>query len=228
VVEILKRSRTEFVGIVQMSPKFAFVVPDSNKMPIDIFVALHELKGAKDGDKVVVKMLDWPQGAKNPFGSVVKVLGKPGDNNVEMNAIMIDFNLPMEFPDAVEAAAQKIPMEIPEDEIKKRRDFRGITTFTIDPVDAKDFDDALSIQKLENGNWEIGVHIADVSHYVQPGSILEEESEQIPALRILRMILLFTDNELNPPRQYISPTVCSGKTIELPWYYDYLESGGIQ
>ncbi len=176
VVEILKRAKTEFVGIVQMSPKFAFVVPDSNKMPIDIFVALHELKGAKDGDKVVVKMLDWPQGAKNPFGSVVKVLGKPGDNNVEMNAIMIDFNLPMEFPDTVEAAAQAIPMEIPEAEIKKRRDFRGITTFTIDPVDAKDFDDALSIQKLENGNWEIGVHIADVSHYVTPGSILEEEA----------------------------------------------------
>lgn len=176
VVEILERSKTQFVGIVQMSAKFAFVVPDSNKMPIDIFVPLGELNGAKDGDKVLVKMLDWPDGAKNPFGSVVKVLGKPGDNNVEMNAIMLDFELPYEFPQEVEDAANAIPNEIPEKEIKKRRDFRGITTFTIDPADAKDFDDALSIRKLENGNWEVGVHIADVSYYVKPGSILEEEA----------------------------------------------------
>ena len=176
VVEILERAKTEFVGIVQMSAKFAFVVPDSNKMPIDIFVPLSDLKGAKDGDKVLVKMMDWPDQAKNPFGKVLKVLGKPGDNNVEMHAIMLDYGLPFEFPDEVEQAAQQIPMEIPADEIKKRRDFRTITTFTIDPVDAKDFDDALSVQKLENGNWEIGVHIADVSHYVKPGSILEEEA----------------------------------------------------
>lgn len=176
VVEILERAKTEFVGIVQLSAKFAFVVPDSNKMPMDIFVPLHELKGAKNGDKVLVRMLDWPDGAKNPFGEVIKVLGKPGDNNVEMHAIMLDFGLPFEFGEEVEAAADLIPMEIPESEIKKRRDFRGITTFTIDPVDAKDFDDALSVQRLENGNWEIGVHIADVSHYVTPGSILEEEA----------------------------------------------------
>lgn len=176
VVEILERAKTEFVGIVQLSAKFAFVVPDSNKMPIDIFVPLHELKGAKNGDKVLVKMLDWPETAKNPFGEIIRVLGKPGDNNVEMNAIMLDFGLPYEFPEEVEAAANEIPMEIPADEIKKRRDFRGITTFTIDPADAKDFDDALSIQKLANGNWEIGIHIADVSHYVKPGSILEEEA----------------------------------------------------
>ncbi len=176
VVEILERAKTEFVGIVQMSAKFAFVVPDSNKMPIDIFVPLSDLKGAKNNDKVLVRMLDWPDQAKNPFGQVVKVLGAPGDNNVEMNAIMLDYGLPYEFSDEVEQDAAKIPMEIPEAEIKKRRDFRGITTFTIDPVDAKDFDDALSIRKLENGNWEIGIHIADVSHYVKPGSILEEEA----------------------------------------------------
>lgn len=176
VVEILERSKTQFVGIVQMSAKFAFVVPDSNKMPIDIFVPLGELHGAKDGDKVLVKMMDWPEHAKNPFGSVVKVLGKPGDNNVEMHAIMLDFELPYEFPQEVEDAANAIPIEIPEKEIKKRRDFRGITTFTIDPADAKDFDDALSIQKLPNGNWEVGVHIADVSYFVKPGSILEEEA----------------------------------------------------
>lgn len=176
VVEILERSKTQFVGIVQMSAKFAFVVPDSNKMPIDIFVPLGELHGAKDGDKVLVKMMDWPEHAKNPFGSVVKVLGKPGDNNVAMHAIMLDFELPYEFPQEVEDAANAIPIEIPEKEIKKRRDFRGITTFTIDPADAKDFDDALSIQKLPNGNWEVGVHIADVSYFVKPGSILEEEA----------------------------------------------------
>ncbi len=176
VVEILERSKTQFVGIVQMSAKFAFVVPDSSKMPIDIFVPLGELHGAKDGDKVLVKMMDWPEHAKNPFGSVVKVLGKPGDNNVEMHAIMLDFELPYEFPQEVEDAANAIPNEIPEKEIKKRRDFRGITTFTIDPADAKDFDDALSIQKLPNGNWEVGVHIADVSYFVKPGSILEEEA----------------------------------------------------
>ena len=176
VIEIVERARTEFVGIVQSSAKFAFVVPDSNKMPIDIFVPLQDLNGAKDGDKVLVKMIDWPDHAKNPFGEIVRVLGRPGDNNVEMNAIMLDYNLPMDFPAEVEQAAEKIPMEIPESEIKKRRDFRKVTTFTIDPADAKDFDDALSIQKLENGNWEIGVHIADVSHYVLPDSILEEEA----------------------------------------------------
>ena len=176
VVEILERSKTEFVGIVQLSQKFAFVVPDSNKMPIDIFVPLNELNGAKDGDKVVVKMVDWPESAKNPFGEITRVLGKPGDNNVEMNAIMLDYNLPMEFPADVEAEAERIPMDISDAEIKNRRDFRGTTTFTIDPADAKDFDDALSIKKLDNGNWEIGVHIADVSHYVKPGSLLEEEA----------------------------------------------------
>jgi ribonuclease R len=176
VVEILERAKSEFVGIVQLSQKFAFVVPDSTKMPIDIFVPLNELNGAKNGEKVLVKMLDWPEGAKNPFGAIIRVLGKPGDNNVEMNAIMLDFNLPMLFSDEVEAIANKIPNVIQESELKNRRDFRGVTTFTIDPADAKDFDDALSIRKLENGNWEIGVHIADVSHYVTPGSVLDEEA----------------------------------------------------
>lgn len=176
VVEILHRARTEFVGIVDLSPKFAFVVPSSQRMPIDIFVPLQDLNGAKQGEKVVVRMVDWPDLAKNPVGEIIRVLGKPGDNQVEMHAILLEYNLPIEFPEAVEAEANSIPMEIPESEIGKRRDFRNITTFTIDPVDAKDFDDALSIQKLENGNWEIGVHIADVTHYVKPGSLLEEEA----------------------------------------------------
>jgi ribonuclease R len=203
VVEILERSKTQFVGIVQMSAKFAFVVPDSTKMPIDIFVPLGELHGAKDGDKVLVKMMDWPEHAKNPFGSVMKVLGKPGDNNVEMHAIMLDFELPYEFPQDVEDAANQIPNDIPEKEIKKRRDFRGITTFTIDPVDAKDFDDALSIQKLENGNWEIGIHIADVSHYVKPGSILEDEAYK-------RATSLYLPDRVNPMLpENISNELCS-------------------
>jgi ribonuclease R len=176
VVEILHRARTEFVGIVDLSPKFAFVVPSSQRMPIDIFVPLQDLNGARQGEKVVVKMVDWPEHAKNPVGEIVKVLGKPGDNQVEMHAILLEYNLPIEFPEAVEEEANRIPMEIPEAELSKRRDFRNITTFTIDPVDAKDFDDALSIRKLDNGNWEIGVHIADVTHYVKPGSLLEEEA----------------------------------------------------
>ena len=176
VVEILQRAKTEFVGIVELSPKFAFVIPDSSKMPVDIFVALSDLGGAKQGDKVVVQMLDWPEHAKNPSGEIVRVLGRPGENNVEMHAILLDYNLPIDFPEAVEREANAIPMEIPEAEIKKRRDFRDVVTFTIDPIDAKDFDDALSIRKLENGHWEVGVHIADVSHYVKPGSLLEEEA----------------------------------------------------
>ncbi|MBX7203200.1 MAG: ribonuclease R [Bacteroidia bacterium] len=176
IIEVIERNRTEFVGIVQLSKKFAFVVPDSNKMPIDIFVPLNDLNGAKDGDKVQVKIVDWPPNAKNPFGEVTLVLGRPGENQVEMHAIMLDFNLPFEFPQEVIDAASTIPMEIPQAEIEKRRDFRKITTFTIDPVDAKDFDDALSLQELPNGNWEIGVHIADVSFYVKPDSILEREA----------------------------------------------------
>lgn len=176
VIEVIERNRTAFVGIVQLSKKFAFVVPDNNKMPIDIFVALNDLNGARDGDKVQVRIVDWPPHAKNPFGEVTTVLGRPGDNQVEMHAIMLDFNLPFEFPQEVIDAANAIPMEIPEAELKKRKDFRQVTTFTIDPVDAKDFDDALSLRKLPNGNWEIGVHIADVSHYVEPGSLLDREA----------------------------------------------------
>jgi len=176
VIEIIERSRTQFVGIVQLSKKFAFVVADSNKMPVDIFVPLGDLNGAMDGDKVQVRIVDWPAHAKNPFGEVTVVLGRPGENQVEMHAIMLDFNLPFEFPKEVLDAANQIPMEIPESEIQNRRDFRHITTITIDPADAKDFDDALSIQNLPNGNIEVGVHIADVSHYVKPGSVLDKEA----------------------------------------------------
>ena len=176
VVEVLTRAKSEFVGLVQLSNKVAFLVPDGNKMLKDIFIPLSMTNGAKDGDKAICRITEWPENDRNPIGEITRVLGKPGDNETEMNAILVEYGFPLEFPPEVERDADKISFEIPEAEIQKRRDFRKITTFTIDPVDAKDFDDALSIQKLDNGNWEIGIHIADVTHYVKPGSRLEEEA----------------------------------------------------
>lgn len=176
IVEILKRAKTEFVGTIQRSPKFAFLVPSNNKMHVDIYIPLEKLNGATDGQKAIAKITEWPKNGVNPIGEVIDVLGNVGENNTEMHAILAEYGLPYEFPPDVERAADLIPVEITEAEIARRRDFRGITTFTIDPADAKDFDDALSIQKLKNGNWEIGVHIADVSHYVKPGSIIDKEA----------------------------------------------------
>ena len=176
VVEVVERSKKQYVGVVDKNKNFAFVVPDGNKMSVDIFIPSENINGAKNGDKVVVVISDWNSKSRNPIGSIVRVLGQPGDNNVEMQSILLEFNLPIEFPKEVEEAAEKIPMEIPESEIAKRRDFRNIFTITIDPPDAKDFDDALSLRKLDNGNWEVGVHIADVSHYIQANSILEKEA----------------------------------------------------
>jgi len=175
VVEIIDRAKTNFVGVVSMSKNFAFLVP-SGKNNFDIFIPKDKLKGAKEGQKAVAKITDWPARAKNPFGEIVDVLGEPGHNDTEMHAILAEFDLPYKFPEKVNSAAEKLPVEITPDEISKRRDFRNITTFTIDPGDAKDYDDALSIQKLENGYWEVGVHIADVSHYVQPGSLIDNEA----------------------------------------------------
>ncbi|MBA3898664.1 MAG: ribonuclease R [Bacteroidetes bacterium] len=176
IIEIIERKRTEFVGKIQVSPKFAFLVPDSSRVHVDLFIPLDSLKGAKDGQKAIGRIVDWPRNAKNPIGEIIDVLGEPGDNDVEMHSILAEFGLPYSFPREVEIVAEKIPIEITETEIKKRRDFRKITTFTIDPVDAKDFDDALSIQKLDNGNWEIGIHIADVAHYVTEGSEIDQEA----------------------------------------------------
>ena len=176
VVDIVERSKSTYSGIIEISQRYAFVVPDSRKLPMDIFIPKDAINGAKDGDKVVAKIIEWPSHDKNPHGEVLSVLGRPGTHEVEMHAIMLDFDLPYEFPKEVLEDAAKIPMKIDATEIKKRRDFRKITTFTIDPADAKDFDDALSIQKLKNGNWEVGVHIADVSHYVLPDTILEAEA----------------------------------------------------
>ena len=177
VVEIIKRKREQFVGIMQVSTGgLAFLVVDDRIMPHDIFIPLKALNGAKDGQKAIAKITEWPERAKNPIGEIIDVLGDVGDHQAEMHAILAEFNLPYQYPEQVNLEAEKIEADISADEIKKRRDFRDVPTFTIDPVDAKDFDDALSLQKLENGNWEVGVHIADVTHYVRPGSILEEEA----------------------------------------------------
>ena len=176
VVEIIKRSTDSIVGVVEVSKTFAFMTANSRQMPYDVFIPLNKLKGAKDGDKIVVKITEWPEKYRNPFGEVISVLGRPGENETEMHAILAEFDLPYEFDKKVEEAANKVPVDISEKDYKERRDFRDIPTFTIDPADAKDFDDALSIQALGNGNWQVGVHIADVTHYVTPDSIVEQEA----------------------------------------------------
>ncbi|PKP23013.1 MAG: ribonuclease R [Bacteroidetes bacterium HGW-Bacteroidetes-21] len=177
VVEIIKRAKNTYVGTAQLSHGFAFVVPDGKSLANDIFIPPDKLKGVKDGQKVIASITDWPASNKNPVGEIIEVLGFAGEHAVEMNAIMAEFELPVAFPAEVEEEAKNIPLKITAAEIKKRRDFRKITTFTIDPEDAKDFDDALSIQRLDNGNYEIGVHIADVTHYVDPESLLEKEAQ---------------------------------------------------
>jgi ribonuclease R len=176
VVEILERARTEFVGRIELSGKFAFVVPDNRKMYTDIFVRHEDTLGAQPNQKVIVAITEWPGRDKNPRGKVVRVLGDAGENDAEIHSIMAEFGLPFEFPKGVEAQAKRIKEGITEEEIARRRDMRHITTFTIDPADAKDFDDALSLQLLENGNYEVGIHIADVSHYVKPGTVLDKEA----------------------------------------------------
>ncbi|MEG0949508.1 MAG: ribonuclease R [Bacteroidales bacterium] len=177
VIEIIERVPQTFVGVLDVQPHYAFLINDNKFLANDIFIPKDKLKGGKTGDKAVVKIIDWPERAKNPTGEVIDVLGTSGENNTEIHAILAEFGLPYNYPEEVTKAADKIPFEIPAEEIAKREDFRGITTFTIDPKDAKDFDDALSIRKLPNGNYEIGVHIADVTHYVTPGSIIDKEGE---------------------------------------------------
>jgi len=176
VIEILERAKSVFVGTVQVSRNFAFLIP-AGKVGFDIFIPKDKLNGAKDGQKAIAEINDWPSNARSPFGEIKEVLGDTGDNDAEMHAILAEFELPHKFPENVDKAAEKIPLEIPEEEIKKRRDMRKTTTFTIDPEDAKDFDDALSLKKLSNGNWEVGIHIADVTHYVRPNTIIENEAQ---------------------------------------------------
>jgi ribonuclease R len=175
VTEILERAKSTFVGTVEMSPNFAFLVP-SGKVGFDIFIAKENLNGARNGQKAIAEITEWPPKARSPLGKIIDVLGDSGDNDAEMHAILAEFELPYKFPEKVDKAAEKIPFEIPFEEYKKRRDFRQITTFTIDPADAKDFDDALSVRKLDNGNREVGIHIADVTHFVAPNSLIETEA----------------------------------------------------
>ncbi len=176
VVEIVEKKKATFVGTIQLSENYAFLLPGGKQMPYDVFIPLHQLGGAKNGEKVIVKITDWPEKQKNPVGQVIEVLGAPGNNDTEMNAIMAEYELPVKFPPNVLKAAEKIGMDIPEKEIARRRDFREVVTFTIDPRDAKDFDDALSVRKLKDGLWEVGVHIADVSFYVTPDTVLDKEA----------------------------------------------------
>ncbi|WP_316737554.1 ribonuclease R [Pedobacter aquatilis] len=176
VIEIIKRAKSDFTGVIKISDRFAFVIADDKKMLHDIFVPLSDILGAKNGQRVLVSLTDWPEGAKNPIGTVKHVLGDQGENNTEMNAILAQYGFPLSFPPQVEKEANAIPEEIPSTEIAKRKDYRNVLTFTIDPADAKDFDDAISYQKLPNGNYEIGIHIADVSYYVEQGSELDKEA----------------------------------------------------
>jgi len=178
VVEIIERAKTTFVGTVEVMPNFAFLIPDNKNMPFDLFIPTSKLNGAKQGQKAVAKVVDWDPKSKNPVAEIVNVLGYPGLNETEMHAILAEFELPYHFTDEVEADAGNIPAEITDQDTRSRRDFRKVPTFTIDPADAKDFDDALSLRQLENGNWEVGVHIADVTHYVRPGSLVEDEAKQ--------------------------------------------------
>lgn len=178
ITNIIKRAKSEYVGVIQIqkNSNYAFVIPDSAKMYKDIFVPINKTMKAEDGDKVLVKLEDWPENADSPYGKVEKILGKPGEHNTEIHSILAEYGLPHEFPYEVEEFANKLDTSITEKEIAKRRDMRKDLTFTIDPKDAKDFDDALSFKILENGLYEIGIHIADVSHYLQEGTVLDEEA----------------------------------------------------
>ena len=178
VKRVLYRKNTQMVGRIELSTRYAFFVPNNRKIYTDIFVSKADTMEAAHADRVIVEVTDWAVNNGNPEGKVIKVLGASGNNDAEIHAIMFEYGLPFEFPEDVEAAADRIPEVIPKEEIAKRRDLRSVTTFTIDPENAKDFDDALSIQKLENGNWEIGIHIADVTHYVRPKTKIEEEAYQ--------------------------------------------------
>ncbi len=175
VVDITERAKDTFVGILEVSDNYAFLICDNRVLTTDVFIPKSKLNGAKDGQKVIVKLLQWEPNLKNPVGEVIDILGNKGNNDAEMHAILAEYGLPYTYPAEVDAAASKMDAGITPDEIARRTDMRGITTFTIDPRDAKDFDDALSLRKLGNGLWEVGVHIADVTHYVRPGSIIDRE-----------------------------------------------------
>ncbi|WP_304206791.1 ribonuclease R [Phocaeicola plebeius] len=176
VIEILEHANETFVGVLKVSKNYAFLLTETSTLANDIFIPKDKLKGGKNGDKAIVRITEWPEEAKNPFGEVIDILGKAGDNTTEMHAILAEYGLPYVYPQAVETAAEKLSADITPEDYAEREDFRDVVTFTIDPKDAKDFDDALSIRTLKPGLWEVGVHIADVSHYVKEGSIIDKEA----------------------------------------------------
>jgi ribonuclease R len=178
VVEIIERARTTFVGTVEVMPNFAFLLPDNKNMPYDLFIPASKLNNAKQGMKAVARVVDWDPQSKNPVAEIIEVLGYPGEHETEIHAILAEFELPYGFDEKVERDAEKISDNIGSEDINGRRDYRDVPTFTIDPADARDFDDALSLKKLNNGNWEVGIHIADVTYYVKPDSLLEKEARQ--------------------------------------------------
>lgn len=178
VIEVLEKKEQVFIGTLQVEKYYANLLTDSKYLATDIFIPKNKLKGGVNGDKAVVRIVEWPDNANSPVGEVVDVLGLSGENNAEIHAILAEYGLPYKYPEAVTKAADRIPDDITPEEIAKRKDFRNVITFTIDPRDAKDFDDALSIQQLPNGNWQVGIHIADVTHYVKPGSIVDKEAEK--------------------------------------------------
>ncbi len=203
IVEIVARAKTLFVGTVQVHYNYAFLIPDDKKMRINIFIPKEKIGSAKQGDKATARITEWTPDEENPFGEIVEVLGRPGDHETEMNAIVIEYGFANRFPEEVEKEADKISLNIPAAEIKNRKDFRKVLTFTIDPEDAKDFDDALSFQVLPNGHYEIGIHIADVSHYIPENSKLDEE-----ALRRATSVYL-VDRTIPMLPEKLSNGVCS-------------------
>ena len=221
VTEILEHDSKPIVGLIQKHGDVAFMQNYSGLFPYDVLIPKDKQKGCQDGDKVTVRILSWPDNTRNPVGEVIDVLGKSGDNNTEMHAILAEFGLPYSYPEAVEKEADKLDPGITPEEIAKREDFRNVTTFTIDPKDAKDFDDALSIRQLDNGLWEVGVHIADVSHYVTPNSIIDQEAynratsvylvdRTIPMLpeRLCNFICSLRTSSSRTGRHPTSPALC--------------------
>jgi len=178
VIEVLQRAENTFIGILEVTKNYAFLIVDSKILANDIFIPKENLKGGKSGQKAIVKIKEWPERAKNPTGEVIDILGDAGNQHTEMHAILAEYGLPYKYPESVEKVARKIPTQISDEEIKAREDFRDTITFTIDPKDAKDFDDALSVKKIKNNLWEVGVHIADVTHYVKAGNIIDKEAAQ--------------------------------------------------
>ncbi len=176
VVEIITRAKEHFVGRIEISGNYGFVLPDNNRIHVNFYIPREGFKDAKNGDKVIVEIASWPEKAAGPVGRITEVLGTPGEHDVEIHSILAEYGLPYRFDEAVEKEAECLPIEISDEEIARRRDMRSATTFTIDPADAKDFDDAISFERLDNGNYRIGVHIADVSHYMQEGTLLDDEA----------------------------------------------------